>query len=61
LRIYERNDSPPNAIAIPDMLTVSIQSALKRDLDKFEPCFSAFSEDFVSLQLKQQLSGGAST
>jgi hypothetical protein len=38
------NDSALNAITILDMLTVSIHSALKHDLDKFESYFSAFSE-----------------
>ncbi|MEK6197817.1 MAG: hypothetical protein N2B58_06550, partial [Desulfobacterales bacterium] len=44
LREFCENDSPLNAITILDMLTVSIQSALKHDLDKFESYFSAFSE-----------------
>jgi hypothetical protein len=42
------NDSPLNAISILDMLTVSIQSALEHDLDKFESCFSAFSKGIIS-------------
>ena len=44
LREFCANDSPLNAITILDMLTVSIQSALKHDLDKFESYFSTFSE-----------------
>ena len=47
LRDFCENDSPLNAITILDMLTVSIHSALKHDLDKFESYFSAFSEDIV--------------
>ena len=47
LREFCENDSPLNAITILDMLTVSIQSALKHDLDKFESYFSAFNEDIV--------------
>jgi len=41
------NDSPLNAITILDVLAVSIQSALKHDLEKFESYFSAFGEDPV--------------
>ena len=48
LRVFCENDSPLNAITILDMLTVSLHSALKHDLDKFESYFSAYSEDFVS-------------
>ena len=48
LREFCENDSPLNAITILDMLTVSIQSALKHDLGKFESYFSAFIEDIVS-------------
>ncbi|MFC1843944.1 DUF6901 family protein [Thermodesulfobacteriota bacterium] len=47
LREFCENDSPLNAITILDMLTVSIHSALKHDLDKFESYFSAFSEYIV--------------
>jgi len=47
LREFCKNDSPLNAITILDTLTVSIHSALKHDLDKFEPYFSAFSEGIV--------------
>jgi len=47
LREFCKNDSPLNAITILDMLTVSIQSALKHDLGKFESFFSVFSEDTV--------------
>jgi hypothetical protein len=45
LREFCKNDSPVNAIAILDMLTMSIHSALKHDLDKLEPYFSAFTEN----------------
>ncbi len=44
LRHFCENDSPLNAITILDMLTVSMHSALKHDLDRFETYFSAFSE-----------------
>lgn len=49
LREFCENDSPLNAIAILDTLTISIHSALKHDLDKFEPYFSAFTESIVRL------------
>jgi len=45
LREFCKKDSPVNAIAILDMLTVSIHSALKHDLDSLEPYFSAFTEN----------------
>ena len=45
LREFCKNDSPVNAIAILDMLTISINAALKHDLDKLEPYFSAFTEN----------------
>ncbi len=47
LREFCENDSPMNAITILDMLTVSMHSALKHDLDKFASYFSAFSEGIV--------------
>jgi hypothetical protein len=47
LREFCKSDSPLNAITILDMLTVSIHSALKHDLDKFEAYFSAFYEGIV--------------
>jgi hypothetical protein len=47
LREFCENDSPLNAITILDMLTVSLHSALKHDLDKFEFYFSAFSKGIV--------------
>jgi hypothetical protein len=47
LREFCKSDSPLNAITILDMLTISIHSALKHDLDKFAPYFTAFSEGIV--------------
>jgi hypothetical protein len=47
LREFCENDSTLNAITILDTLTVSIHSALKHDLEKFESYFSAFSEGLV--------------
>jgi hypothetical protein len=47
LREFCKSDSALNAITILDMLTISIHSALKHDLDKFESYFSAFSEGNV--------------
>jgi len=47
LRHFCENDSTLNAVTILDMLTVSMHSALKHDLDMFEPYFSAFSEGIV--------------
>lgn len=44
LREFCENDSPLNAITILDMLTMSIHSALRHDLDAFESYFSAFTE-----------------
>jgi hypothetical protein len=49
LREFCENDSPLNAIAILDTLSISIHSALKHDLDKFEPYFSAFTESLARL------------
>ena len=47
LREFCENDSPLNAITILDMLTVSMQSALKHDLDKLESYFSSFGDVIV--------------
>lgn len=47
LREFCESDSPLNAITILDMLTVSLHSAFKHDLDKFESYFSAFSKGIV--------------
>jgi hypothetical protein len=44
LREFCINDSPLNAITILDMLTMSMQSALRHDLDKLESYFSVFFE-----------------
>jgi len=44
LREFCENDSPLNAITILDMLTMSMHSALRHDLNKLESYFSAFSE-----------------
>jgi hypothetical protein len=44
LREFCANDSPLNAITILDMLTMSMQSALKHDLDTLESYFSVFVE-----------------
>jgi len=60
LRVFCENDSPLNAITILDMLTMSMQSALKHDLDKFAPYFSAFSANSLPPQERQQIPGGAS-
>jgi len=47
LREFCENDSTLNAITILDTLTLSIHSALKHDLQKFESYFSAFSQGLV--------------
>jgi len=47
LRKFCEKDSPLNAITILDMLTMSMHSALKHDLNKLESYFSAFSADIV--------------
>jgi hypothetical protein len=52
LRAFCENDSPLNAITILDTLALSIHSALKHDLDKFAPYFSAFSENMVQLPVR---------
>jgi len=47
LRDFCANDSPLNAITILDMLTVSIHSALKHDLNKLESYFTPFTDGLV--------------
>jgi len=41
------NDCSLNAIAILDMLTVSLHSSLRHDLEKLEPYFSAYGKNFI--------------
>jgi len=47
LREVSEDDCYLNAIVILDMFTISIHSALKHDLEKFESYFSAYKKDFV--------------
>lgn len=47
LREFCANDSPVNAIAILDTLTVALHSALKHDLETFASYFSAFTDAIV--------------